>query len=72
MVDLEASGVSAATAQRMAKLGNPTLWFASYDPVPYSAWVAIEAWDGAHWIDMEEFMRRRGMTPETDEPVPRP
>jgi hypothetical protein len=55
------SGVSRETARRMASLGNPLLWFANYEPVKITDCVAIEMWDGAKWIPIEDRMRQLGM-----------
>src|SRR5262249_4007540 len=46
------SGIKAAKARAMysAAIGagaRPGEWFASFEPVPRSQWVAVEVWDGA-------------------------
>lgn len=38
-------------AKAAKKQGSyPELWYVSFDPVPRSAWAAVEVWDGRVWI----------------------
>jgi hypothetical protein len=38
-----------------ADLGSdPDEWRVSIKPVPMSAWLAVEVWDGGNWVRLEE------------------